>query len=226
MRMRRLALLAAGHLAMTTLLVLTAPRLFTELRTGDPGAGLLLIAGSLCALTGARLTASVLLALLHRGLLACGLALEPLRDAALAIAPHAARGALTVALSGSLGAAAFAGPALAQSPSPAWPLVPTAAAPDPSWPLTGEHPSPPDTSPPDFSPPDLAQRDLSQPGGEPADIHLVAPGDSLWSIAAEHLPGAGAPQVADAVAALQDTNRDVVGPDANLILPGQRLVLP
>lgn len=216
MRMRRLALLAAGHLAMTTLLVLTAPRLLTELRTGDPGAGLLLIAGSLCALAGARLTASVLLALLHRGLLACGLALEPLRDAALAIAPHAARGALTVALSGSLGAAAFAGPALAQSPSSAWPLAPTAAAPDPSWPLTGEHPSPPD----------LAQPDLSQPGGEPADIHLVAPGDSLWSIAAEHLPGAGAPQVADAVAALQDTNRDVIGPDANLILPGQRLVLP
>lgn len=55
---------------------------------------------------------------------------------------------------------------------------------------------------------------------------VVRPGDSLWRIAARGLaPGASDAEVAVAVAALHDLNRDVVGPDPDLIHPGIRLRL-
>ncbi len=58
-------------------------------------------------------------------------------------------------------------------------------------------------------------------------VHVVAPGDSLWSIAAARLRPAAAPE------AIEQTwrrwyarNRPVVGPDPDLLIPGQRLVPP
>ncbi len=48
----------------------------------------------------------------------------------------------------------------------------------------------------------------------------VAPGDTLWDIAARRL-GAGA-----SWPAIYALNRDVIGPDPGVIRPGQRLVLP
>ena len=48
----------------------------------------------------------------------------------------------------------------------------------------------------------------------------VAPGDTLWDIAARRL-GAGA-----SWPAIYALNRDVIGPDPGVITPGQRLVLP
>jgi nucleoid-associated protein YgaU len=55
----------------------------------------------------------------------------------------------------------------------------------------------------------------------------VAPGDSLWLIAARRL-GADASQgeVAAAWPRWYAANRDVIGPDPNLIHPGQRLRTP
>jgi nucleoid-associated protein YgaU len=59
------------------------------------------------------------------------------------------------------------------------------------------------------------------------DELVVRPGDSLWSLAARRL-GAGAP--ATAIAAewprLYAANRTAIGPDPNLIHPGQRLTPP
>lgn len=53
---------------------------------------------------------------------------------------------------------------------------------------------------------------------------VVRPGDSLWRIAATGLaPGASDAEVATTTAALHDLNRDVVGPDPDLIHPGTRL---
>lgn len=59
---------------------------------------------------------------------------------------------------------------------------------------------------------------------------VVAPGDSLWTIAAEQL-AAGEPD--PTVRAIDRTwpqwhahNRDVIGPDPDLLLPGQRLEHP
>jgi len=55
----------------------------------------------------------------------------------------------------------------------------------------------------------------------------VRPGDSLWSIAASHIgPGATDAQIAAAWPRFYAANRAVVGPDPNLIYPGQRLTLP
>jgi hypothetical protein len=48
----------------------------------------------------------------------------------------------------------------------------------------------------------------------------VAPGDTLWDIAARRL-GAGA-----SWPAIYTLNRDAIGPDPGVITPGQRLVLP
>jgi nucleoid-associated protein YgaU len=55
----------------------------------------------------------------------------------------------------------------------------------------------------------------------------VAPGDTLWAIAARHLPaGATDAQIAAAWPTWYATNAAVVGPDPDLILPGQVLTVP
>jgi len=55
----------------------------------------------------------------------------------------------------------------------------------------------------------------------------VQPGDSLWSIAAAHLPAGAAPSaVARAWPRWWAANRDVVGPDPGLLRPGVWLVAP
>lgn len=70
-----------------------------------------------------------------------------------------------------------------------------------------------------------------QPAPTPgtAQTHLVRPGDTLWAIAAGRLHGTGAApspeEVAEAVTRLHHANREVVGDDPDLILPGQRLAL-
>jgi hypothetical protein len=56
--------------------------------------------------------------------------------------------------------------------------------------------------------------------------HVVRPGETLWSIAADRLPArAGSADVARAVARWHAANRDVVD-DPDLIHPGQRLRPP
>lgn len=59
------------------------------------------------------------------------------------------------------------------------------------------------------------------------DVVVVRPGDSLWSIAADRLgAGAGVADVARACEHWYAANRDVVGPDPDVLQPGQRLVAP
>ncbi|MBO9555531.1 LysM peptidoglycan-binding domain-containing protein [Cellulomonas sp.] len=61
---------------------------------------------------------------------------------------------------------------------------------------------------------------------EPATV-VVVRGDSLWRIAARHLPaGADDAQIAAAWPAWYAANADVVGPDPGVLLPGQVLVVP
>ncbi len=56
---------------------------------------------------------------------------------------------------------------------------------------------------------------------------MVAEGDTLWSLAADHLaPDPTADEIAAAWPRLYAANRDVIGPDPSHIEPGQRLVLP
>ncbi|MCD4534155.1 LysM peptidoglycan-binding domain-containing protein [Nocardioides sp. cx-169] len=64
------------------------------------------------------------------------------------------------------------------------------------------------------------------PPAPPAAI-LVTPGDSLWSIAAHRLgPTATHADTAAYCRRLHALNRSTIGPDPDLIRPGQRLVLP
>ena len=55
----------------------------------------------------------------------------------------------------------------------------------------------------------------------------VAPGDSLWTLAAATLrPGAGDARVDRAWRNWYSANRRTIGPDPDLLLPGQRLIAP
>ncbi len=56
---------------------------------------------------------------------------------------------------------------------------------------------------------------------------VVRLGDTLWDVAARHLgPGAGDLDVARAWPRWYATNRDIIGPDPDLLLPGTRLTPP
>lgn len=58
-------------------------------------------------------------------------------------------------------------------------------------------------------------------------IVVVTPGDSLWSIAEDHLPpGASDRRITTRWRAVYAANRARVGPDPDVIEPGQRLLLP
>jgi hypothetical protein len=54
----------------------------------------------------------------------------------------------------------------------------------------------------------------------------VRPGDSLWRLARQRAPAASTPDIAQLVERAYRTNRRTIGPDPDLIQPGQRLVLP
>lgn len=59
------------------------------------------------------------------------------------------------------------------------------------------------------------------------DVVVVRPGDSLWAIARRELPpGASDAAVTDRWHEIYAANRDVIGPDPDLVRPGQRLLLP
>jgi nucleoid-associated protein YgaU len=56
---------------------------------------------------------------------------------------------------------------------------------------------------------------------------VVAPGDSLWSIAAAELPpGASAARITERWHAVYAANRPVIGSDPDRLAPGQQLLLP
>jgi nucleoid-associated protein YgaU len=79
----------------------------------------------------------------------------------------------------------------------------------------------------------LADRDVeaTAPAQPAASTYEVRPGDSLWCIAATTLarrtgerPTSG--DIARFWPTIHQENRDVIGDDPDLILPGQRLTLP
>jgi nucleoid-associated protein YgaU len=65
-----------------------------------------------------------------------------------------------------------------------------------------------------------------QPPATPATV-VVAPGDSLWAIAADHLPaGTGNARIARTWPSWWAANRQAIGPDPDLIQPGTHLHAP
>jgi hypothetical protein len=118
-------------------------------------------------------------------------------------ARRAAALALGIGLGVGVGAPAFASPAPGESTAaaPDWPsAVPAPADPAPDWPAPA------------------------------AGDHVVVRGDCLWDIAASRsTTDAGRPtdpEIAEAVHAWWTANRSVIGPDPDLLLPGQVLHPP
>ncbi|MCA0146271.1 LysM peptidoglycan-binding domain-containing protein [Blastococcus sp. LR1] len=134
--------------------------------------------------------------------------------------PAGARRAAALALGVGLG---LAPPALGLALVVATPAVaaaeessPTNAVPD--WPGAASPAPADDPAIPDW------------PQAPAAGEHVVVRGDCLWDIAERHLTTTGSPptaaDVATAVTAWWQANADVIGPDPDLLLPGQVLRPP
>jgi nucleoid-associated protein YgaU len=158
------------------------------------------------------------------------------------IAPVAVRRLVEV----SLGVTVVVGAAVPASagtvqPSPAaldWPSAatsPAPAGPDLDWPSAtraAAAAAPADRA--SASTPSPAARLVPRPVVRPVDLRRTAPslvtvepGDSLWAIAADHLPaGASDLQIAQAWPSWWAANRDAVGADPDLIHPGTQLDPP
>jgi hypothetical protein len=72
--------------------------------------------------------------------------------------------------------------------------------------------------------PAAAPAPVARPAGGRGDTYVVRPGDSLWEIARTHPDGTGSVELR--WRAIWLANRDLVGDDPDLILPGQALRLP
>jgi nucleoid-associated protein YgaU len=66
-----------------------------------------------------------------------------------------------------------------------------------------------------------------RPGVHPQDDVVVRRGDTLWDLAARHLgPAATDAEIARAWPYWFTANRAVIGPDPDVLKPGQRLIPP
>jgi len=170
------------------------------------------------------------------------------RALARAVAPAALRRTVTFLLGTSLVAAVVPGTAAAAMNAPALAtrhtLVLDAPGPlaldpgfhppsDTSWtPLDPDRPIPDWASESALAAPTPTTMPTVQPVATAAPTtavrdYVVQRGDSLWSIAARHLgPDATAAQIAIAWPQWYAVNRQTVGPNPDLIKPGQRLVVP
>lgn len=230
MSVRRLALTSAGMAAVALLLsgVTPAPgeiaaALSTPQRTVDTaGADALLLSAAGLAAWCVWAWGALGLALTAASA-APGLAGAVARLLLRAVLPAGARRVAALALGVGLGlsvaAPALAGTSTGPNPGPAaasrlavpdWPSTESTTVPD--W------PSVEGTAVPD------------RPGGETPGAHVVVAGDCLWDIAEDALRRSGPePATADVVAAVHawwSANADVIGPDPDLILPGQVLRPP
>jgi hypothetical protein len=136
------------------------------------------------------------------------------------------------------GPAGIAAPAWPISP-PQWPTSPQPGADQPAWapaPAADPDPEPSDspgagqapgsTAPAPGASAGTPAAAAEAPAAQAADV-VVAAGDSLWSIAASHLPAQPSDSdIAAAWPAWQSANPEAIGGNPNLIHPGQVLHPP
>lgn len=114
-------------------------------------------------------------------------------------------------------------PAAAQPiPTPRWPI--DAPVRPPQWPTVTTMPPVPHSRPPA---PKHTPKPRPAPHHRPTRTVVVQPGETLWTIAAEHLPGQPSPRrIAATWPRWYGANRAVIGDDPSLIVPGQHLHPP
>jgi hypothetical protein len=154
-----------------------------------------------------------------------------------AVLPHGTRRAAALALGIGLGVAGpLAGTALVVVTAPTAAAGTTTGA-VPDWPGTMALPVGPDTdtAPGPLHTPAPAASDAPAlpdwPAPPAAGDHVVVRGDCLWDIAAAHLSDqlgrtASAAETARATSAWWTANAAVIGPDPDVLLPGQVLRPP
>ena len=200
----------------------------TALRSGGPAAVPFPVALSgLCGAAVLACTAWLLLGLLLALLAAAAVRLSPsgplarlLSSVAARCTPALVRRVAATAVGVAL-AAGVAAPALAdtgpRTPAPA--RAPAAGTTGPATGLVGLALPDRATGPAPVAASALALR--ARP------VHVVRPGESLWSISAALLPAdVGDAAVDRAWHRLHAANRERVGPDPDLVHPGTRLVVP
>lgn len=112
-----------------------------------------------------------------------------------------------------------------EAPDPGWAPAPRDSADAPTEP--GWAPSPPAPAVRTAAPADPLVVAPPRPGTAAEDAVTVRRGDTLWDIAARHLPqGATDAEIAAAWPRWYEANSSTIGDDPDLILPGQRLVAP
>ncbi|MCW2622228.1 MAG: Peptidoglycan-binding LysM [Frankiales bacterium] len=139
-----------------------------------------------------------------------------------AAAAHGPTGAFAAAASSSATSDNAGGaPALDWPTGSSEPAAPT-TEPSLDWPTTvGESARPAAVAPAAVP----AAADPAGTGKQPSVV--VRPGDSLWSVAAAHLPATASDrQIAQAWPSWWAANRDVVGAEPDVLHPGQRLTPP
>ncbi|TFV54039.1 hypothetical protein E4P41_20025 [Geodermatophilus sp. DF01-2] len=162
------------------------------------------------------------------------------RVAARCVLPASARRAAALALGVGLVTAgpSLAGCASAPGTLPQAVVTASGQGPVPDWPAAGPEADPPTAPASDRPAPPVPDRPtFATPAPVPdwpapaPGHHVVLRGDCLWDIAAGDLARrTGTPptdgEVASAVSAWWQTNADVIGPDPDLLLPGQVLRPP
>ncbi|MDT7570578.1 MAG: hypothetical protein QOE05_752 [Actinomycetota bacterium] len=199
-----LLLLAAAPMPPAAVAALTAPA-----GAADPLAPLISL---LALMAWALLTWLLLVALATSAARLPGLPGRVADRCAGRVAPAGVRRLVDVAL-GLTVAASVLGAAPASAGTHVPPAPPAAAA-------SLDWPTPRPTVAPSL--------DWPRTNAAPAPAHvIVEPGDSLWAIAADHLPaGAGDAQIAQAWPTWWSANRAAVGPNPDLIHPGLSLTPP
>lgn len=202
-----------------------------------------LLAAGLAAVLGSWLTAVLVAELLARAPGTLGRMATALGDR---LTPALMRQVLTLALGAGTAAVTFPAPTVAATALPPSAVVPADRSPrdlpDPGWPSHDERPPAPRPVSPDRPDPGWIPTTPERPSGdltllgertqgreedESDRLVVVRRGDTLWHIAARHLgEGATDAEIARHWPRWWAANREVIGSDPDLILPGTRLVPP
>lgn len=221
---RTLATACLAVAVMAPLLVLAVAGPATLRAATSPGADAAAMLAGLAVVAGAIVTLRLVVTMLAVTVAAlpgaCGQAGQRV---AAAWSPVLLRGLVRAALGLAVAGGPVVGGTAAFADPPIFPTLDRVVA-------TTVAPTPPTAKSPSVSTPDPTTTTRTTPTPTPAahaHVVVVRAGDTLWDIAARHLPpGHTDAEVARSWPRWYAANRSVIGPDAGQIRPGQQLLAP